>query len=152
MSERSSFSKLKAFLQNDVLRWAFWLTVLLFVIIYLFESKRKQRPIPVQKKVNNPSLDFVKTIGRLYYQRKDNKNLAQKISAHFLGHVRSRYNLNTSQLDSTFEEKLAFKSGYSLELLKEITEQIRSIDDSYEITNEELMTLHEKTDNFINKP
>ena len=111
-SERSAFSKLATFLENEVLSWAFWLTLLLFGIIYLVESKRKQRAVPALKKLNNTSIDFVKTVGRLYYQRKDNKNLAQKIAAHFLGYVRSTYNLHTSQLDEAFIEKLSYKSGF----------------------------------------
>ncbi len=150
--ERSAFSKLKAFLNNEVLRWAFWLTILLFAIVYLVESKRKQRVIPVHKKLNNTSLDFVKTVGRLYYQRKDNKNLAQKIATHFLGHVRNRYNLQTSQLDEQFEKALAYKSGCPEELVRDIVSGIQNVEESYEISDEELMAFNEKIDNFINKP
>lgn len=151
-SENSAFSKLGTFLRNEVLRWAFWLSILLFAIVYIFESKRKQRVIPEVKKLNNTSLDFVKTIGRLYYQRKDNRNLARKMIAHFLGHVRNRYNLPTSQLNVDFEEKLAYKSGYPVTLVNEIIGQVRSVEDSYEVTDDELMAFKDKIDNFINKP
>jgi hypothetical protein len=48
-ADRSAFSKLATFLENEVLRWAFWLTILLFALIYLFESKRKQRMVPSLK-------------------------------------------------------------------------------------------------------
>lgn len=151
-SERSAFSKLGTFLKNEVLRWAFWLTILLFALIYLVESKRKQRVIPTIKKLNNSSLDFVKTVGRLYYQRKDNKNLAQKIAAHFLGHIRARYNLNTSQLDEKFEEKLAYKSGQPLVAVQEVINELRSLELAYEMTDEELLSFNNKIDKFINKP
>lgn len=151
-ADKSAFSKLDTFLKNDVLRWAFWLTVLLFGIVYLFESKRKQRVIPTIKKLNNTSLDFVKTIGRLYFQRKDNKNLAKKIATHFLGHVRSRYNLPTSQLDETFRQKLAYKSGYPAALVDEIVGHIESLDEAEMISDEELLSFNDKIDNFINKP
>jgi hypothetical protein len=151
-SGNSAFSKLGTFLRNEVLRWAFWLSLLLFAIVYIFESKRKQRVIPQVKKLNNTSLDFVKTIGRLYYQRKDNKNLARKMSAHFLGHIRNRYNLQTSQLNDEFEEKLAFKSGYPITLVKDVIGQVRSVEDSYEVSDDELMAFNDKIDTFINKP
>ena len=150
-ANRSAFSKLGTFLNNEVLRWAFWLTLLLFAIVYLVESKRKQRAIPSIKKLHNSSLDFVKTVGRLYYQRKDNKNLAHKIAAHFLGYIRNRYNLNTSQLDEDFEERLAYKSGYPLAAVKEITGEIRSLDEAIELSDDELLALNEKIDKFINK-
>jgi len=148
---KSAFSKLATFLENDVLRWAFWLTILLFSIIYLFESKRKQRIIPSIKKLNNTSLDFVKTIGRLYYQRKDNKNLASKISTHFLGHVRTTYNMSTSQLDEDFANRLAFKSGYPVTLVQEVIDDIGKMEESYVVTDEELLIFSDKIDTFINK-
>lgn len=148
---KSTFSKLGTFLENDVLRWAFWLTIILFGIIYLFESKRKQRVIPSIRKLNNTSLDFVKTIGRLYYQRKDNKNLALKISTHFLGYVRTTYNMPTSQLNEEFINKLAFKSGYPVTLVKGVIEEIKNIEDAYMVTDDELLAFNDKIDTFINK-
>jgi hypothetical protein len=148
-AKKSTFSKLGTFLNDDVLRWAFWLTIALFGIIYIFESKRKQRIIPSIKKLNNPSLDFVKTIGRLYYQRKDNKNLAQKISTHFLGHIRATYNMSTSQLNDDFVNRLAFKSGCTVSLVKEMIDEIRKIDEAYEVSDEELLVFSEKIDKFI---
>jgi hypothetical protein len=151
-AHRSAFSKLKAFLSNEVLRWAFWLTILLFAIGYLVESKRKQRVIPIQKKLNNTSLDFVKTVGRLYYQRRDNKNLAQKMSTHFLSHVRNRYNMNTSQLDGEFESRLAYKSGRPVTVVKDIISGIQQAEANVEVSDDELMAFNEKIDTFINKP
>jgi hypothetical protein len=149
--KKSTFSKLGTFLANDVLRWAFWLTIALFGIIYIFESKRKQRVIPSIKKLNNTSLDFVKTIGRLYYQRKDNKNLAQKISTHFLGYIRTTYNMSTSQLNDDFVNRLAFKSGYSAALVNDVLSEIKKIDDAYDVSYEELIAFSDKIDKFINK-
>ena len=149
--KKSTFSKLSTFLNNEVLRWAFWLAIILFGIIYLFESKRKQRIIPSVKKLNNTSLDFVKTIGRLYYQRKDNKNLAQKISTHFLGHIRTTYNMSTSQLNDDFVNRLAFKSGYPVTLVNEVLSEIKKIDEAYDVSDEELLAFNDKIDKFINK-
>jgi hypothetical protein len=144
----SGFSKLSVFLKNDVLMWAFWLTVTLFSVIYLFESKRKQRIVPILKGLKNSSLDFVKTVGQLYYQRKDNKNLAAKMAAHFLVHVRTRYNLQTSQLDDQFETLLAFKSGADKQSINNIIQYIRVIDVQYEVSDEELLSFNENIEKF----
>lgn len=150
-ASRSAFSKLGAFLQNEVLRWVFWLTVLLFAIIFIFESKRKQRMVPVVKKPDNSSLDFVKTVGRLYFQRKDNKNLAAKITTHLLGHIRTRYNMQTSQLDHQFKEKLAYKSGHSLQFVNTLVDEIANIETASQLSDEQLMAYSDKIDTFINK-
>lgn len=148
-NKREGFSKLAPFLNNDILSWAFWLTVLLFAIIYLFESKRKQNIVPVIPPVKNASLDFVKTIGRLYFQRKDNKNLALKMSAHFLDHVRGRYHIPTSVLNDEFENKLAYKSDYDKTAIRDIVYSIKTLPDQLSLTDEELLTFNEKLERFI---
>ncbi|MEO8584232.1 MAG: DUF4350 domain-containing protein [Flavitalea sp.] len=147
-NERSGFSKMGAFLKNPVLRWAFWLTIILFVIIYLFESKRKQKMVPIVKGLKNSSLDFVKTVGRLYYQRRDNKNLASKMAIHFLSHVRTRYNIQTSQLDDQFETMLAFKSGADKASINSIIQYIRAIVDHAEVGDSDLLSFNENIQNF----
>ena len=145
----TGFSKLQPFLNNDILKWAFWLVAVLFAIIYLFESKRKQAIVPVIPPVKNASLDFVKTIGRLYFQRKDNKNLALKMSAHFLDNVRNRYNLPTSVLNDEFENKLAYKSDYDKAAIHDIVYTINTLPDQLSVTDEELLAFNDKLKKFI---
>jgi hypothetical protein len=36
--------------------------------------------------------------------------------------------------------------------VKEIVQQIRSLEDMYQLTDEELLSFNDKIDNFINKP
>jgi hypothetical protein len=148
-SSKGRFSKLSAFLNNEILRWAFWLVVLLFTIIYLFESKRKQSIVPIIAPIKNASLDFVKTIGRLYYQRRDNKNLAIKMSAHFLDNVRHRYNISTSLLNEEFENKLAYKSDYDRAAIRDIVYTIKTIPDQFSVTDEELLAFNNKLEKFL---
>ena len=148
-AKNKGFSKLAPFLNNEILRWAFWLTVALFAIIYLFESKRKQVIVPVIPAVRNASLDFVKTIGRLYFQRKDNKNLALKMSAHFLDNIRNRYNLPTSVLNDEFENKLAYKTDYDKSAIHDIVYTIKTLPDQISMTDEELLNFNYKLEKFI---
>src|SRR6266496_5711388 len=103
-----------------------WLTVLLgfpalkaalltaifaLLLFVLLEMRRKQRYIPFLPKPKNESLDFVKTIGRLYYDKGDHKNLCHKMAAYFLEYVRSRYKLATNNLNENFIKLLQYKSG-----------------------------------------
>ncbi|MBE2281555.1 MAG: DUF4350 domain-containing protein [Ignavibacteriaceae bacterium] len=65
------------------LKWAYYL-VLLGVFIYIFvERKRKQRIIPIINPPANDSLEFVKTVGQLYFQKGNHHNLALKKIHHF---------------------------------------------------------------------
>jgi len=124
---------------------AMWLMLLLMAFIYAFESKRKQRIIPVIQPLKNASVDFVKTIGRLYFQRRDNQNLAQKIVVHFQDHVRSKYGIRLSFNDPEFETKLAWKTGYDPKALKDLLYYINNV--QY-ITEAGLLELNRKLEHF----
>jgi len=143
-----NFSALQFIMANQSLRWAFWIILLLFFFIYLFESKRRQRLIPAKAAVRNSSLDFVKTIGRLYYQRKDNGNLAHKMSTHFLDHVRTKYNLSTASLDEDFVNRLSYKSGFSKEGLTGLVNLIRTFQLDPYLTDEQLLQFNKKIEEF----
>jgi len=144
----SNFNSLQVILGNKSLSSAFWLVLLLFAFIYLFESKRKQRIIPIIKPHQNTSLDFVKTVGRLYYQYRDNKNLGMKMSAHLMEYIRQKYNLSTGIVDTEFISKLAFKSGYPAEQLNEMIYKAKMINDFDNVTDHDLMEFHRQTEAF----
>ncbi len=144
----ANFSAFRFILSNRSLRWAFWILLFLFGLIYLFESKRKQRVIPDLSPMNNASLDFVKTIGRLYYQRRDNGNLAAKISSHFLDHVRTRYNITTTDTDEAVAQKLSYKTGLDKEELLSLLGRVKYYQQEPYVTDDELMNYNKTIQGF----
>jgi len=146
-----NYSALHFILSNRSLRWAFWLTLILFLLIFLVESKRKQRAIAEIPKLRNASEDFVKTVGRLYYQQKNNQNLAGKMTHAFLENIRSAYNIPTSVLDDEFSQKLAFRTGKNLNEIRELLQYIHDARLNTSLTDKEIMDLHLKINHF-NKP
>jgi hypothetical protein len=149
--DANDFSAFSWMMKQPALAWTLWLLLLLFLMVYLFESKRKQRIIPVKPKLKNASVDFVKTIGRLYFQRRDNKNLASKMITQFLEQVRQHYNMPTSNLDEAFEQKLAYKSGHSATEVKDLVYHLKMVQDRPLITDELLMEFNNKLEMFTNK-
>jgi len=145
---KKDFSALQVIMSNRGLEAAFWLILLLFLLIYLFESKRRQRIIPVVPPLKNSSLDFVKTIGRLYYQYHDNQNLGQKMTAHLLDHIRTKYNIATTVLDEHFVNQLAYKSGYDRQKLHNMIYRAKMMNDFGEVTDEDLAEFHKQTEEF----
>jgi hypothetical protein len=142
------FSALRFILSNRSLRWAFWLTLLLFLLMFIVEFKRKQRPVAEIPALQNVSVDFVKTVGRLYFQQKNNQNLAAKMVAAFLENIRSAYNLSTSMLNEEFAHKLAFRTGRPV---NEIMQLIQSIHESRlnpDLSDQEIMDLHQQLNQF----
>jgi hypothetical protein len=90
------FYELGKLLQNPAFGPAFLTLLLLLALFVLLEAKRRQRAIPERAPRANESMDFVKTIGRLYYEKGDHRNLGVKMVQHFTEYIRARYQL---QLD-----------------------------------------------------
>lgn len=111
------------------MRAAMLLALLTALLYILFQSKRRQRAIAVIPPLKNDSVTFVETIGRLYFNRRDHRNLALKMSHQFLDWVRNTYYINTAHLDGRFIQQLAHKSGMSEEatgMLVQMLNQIRN--------------------------
>lgn len=104
-------SDLGVLLQYAATRWALLLAVFALVVYVLFESKRRQRIIPEIAPPENTSASFVETVGRLYYNKGNHQNLAEKMTQHFLEWARSRFHLNTTTLNDNFAQQLSAKSG-----------------------------------------
>jgi hypothetical protein len=130
---------------------AIWVLLLLLLVYALLEMRRKQRFIPLMMKPRNDSLDFVKTIGRLYYDKGDHKNLSRKMSAYFMEHVRNRYKLATGTLDDNFVQQLQFKSGMEEAEIRNIVTFIRYTEDAPVINQAELAQFHRQLEAFYKK-
>ncbi len=142
---------LKVLFSYPALKWAM-ITALLTLLLYvLLEMRRKQRYIPVITKPRNDSMDFVKTIGRLYYDKGDHKNLCRKMSAYFLEHVRNRYKLPTTELNDDFIKKLQFKTGVDESEIRGIVFFIRDMESAPAISNHQLHYFHKQLESFYNK-
>jgi hypothetical protein len=135
-------------LNNLSFSYGLWLLLLLLLLIYLIESKRRQRPIPVIQPLQNTSLDFVRTIGRLYFQRRDNHNLASKMVMHFQDLVRTRYNLTACALDEELAARLAHRTGYQQEALSRLIGYMRVLPSKAYVPDEELMDFHRQLEAF----
>jgi hypothetical protein len=142
---------LRFILSNEPLRWAYYLTMIALILFIVFEAKRKQRIIPVIKPLANTTLEFITTIGNLYYQRGDHKNLAEKKIQYFFDYVHTHYALPTSKRDETFITLLARKSGKDAALVNELTLMIDRILASVRISEEELLQLNTQLEKFQSK-
>lgn len=128
------------------------LTAILTLLVYvLLEMRRKQRYIPKIVKPKNDSLDFVKTIGRLYFDKGDHKNLSRKMSAYFLEHVRNKYKLPTGTLDDSFIKNLQYKSGAEEQEIRDIVSFINQLDEIVVVSHKKLAVFHKQLESFYKK-
>jgi hypothetical protein len=121
------------------------LGVLLYVI---FNSKRRQREVPIIPPVINTSVEFAETIGQLYYNKLDHKNIAEKMIAHFLEKIRTIFNIVTNRLDGDFCIRLSKKTGATLEEVQELLKQIDVVKQSDSISESTLVNLYKHIQQF----
>jgi hypothetical protein len=139
---------LSVLFRYEAFKWAM-ITTIAAILIYIFlEMRRKQRMIPIRTVLRNDSLDFVQTIGRLYYDQKDHKDLSKKMFVFFMDHIRTRYKISTDIPDSSFINALHIKSGYALSEVKNLVDSIEYVNRSRQITEKEVIKFYEQLEMF----
>ncbi|MBC8042877.1 MAG: hypothetical protein IAF08_05475 [Rhizobacter sp.] len=151
VGRRESRTPLRYILSNEALRWAYYLTIASALLFITFESKRRQRIIPVVAPPPNMAVEFVETVGRLYYQNGDHKDLATKKITFFLDDLRSSYMVRTTAFDAEFYETLARKSGIAESDLKTLFTFITQQGMRSSVSEIDLKQLSAMIDNFYKK-
>lgn len=139
---------LKVLWQYPSFKWALWAAMATLLLYTLSEMRRRQRLIPVIKPPVNDSLDFVRTLGRLYYDKSDHHNLAKKMASYFLDEVRTKYFISTQNLDAEFINDLHQKSGHPVTGLQDIVFFMQRLDAHNIITETELARFYQQLETF----
>lgn len=131
---------------------AAWLIFLYGLVVFIFfRAKRMQRVIPITKPLQNTTLDFVQTIGNLYFQKGDATNITEKKIIYFLDKIRRKYYIDTHILDENFIRKLHLKSGKEIQLIEKIVWFIQWFKKNNQATEKELLRLNELMEGFWEK-
>lgn len=130
------------------LKWAYYVAIVGVLLLLLFKAKRQQRIIPVIKPLKNTSIEFTQTIGDLYFQHKDYTNIIAKKITYFFEIVRSKYYLNTQQLDDRFITKLSQKSGNTLEDTQQLIQLIAHLKEKAVHSEQDLIALNNQMEEF----
>lgn len=145
---RRSNGMITVLMKNQSFRAALLLLLTLVILFVLQEMRRKQRMIPIVTRPENDSLDFVKTIGRLYHEKGNHIDLVRKMSAYFLEHIRNKYKLSTSQLDEEFVSAVQAKTGQPESTIRGIVSFIKYIQDASHVSDEQLADFHKQLEEF----
>lgn len=143
-----SQTPLRVVLASRPLRWALFILLFTLIIFVFFESKRRQRIIPLITPLKNLSVEFVETLGRLYYRQQDHKKLAKKRVVYWKDFVRRTYNLKTDQLSDEFQIDLAKKSGRNQDEIEMLIKSIDKVESGAGINQEELMRMEKQLNAF----
>ncbi len=139
---------LRVILSKPPLKAAYFLSLASIILFIIFQSKRTQRIIPIQEKQRNATMDFVETVSRVYYNQQNHRNIALKKVTYLLDNIRSRYGIQTQNLDAAFVQRLALKSGVPHEQLKEMVSMVHRVRSNETVLAPELMHLSRLIDEF----
>ncbi len=148
---QESESDLRFILSNPQLRWAYYILLAFIGVFLIFQSKRRQRAIPIYTPPKNSTLEFVETTGRLYFQQKNHSNLAHKKILFFLEKIRTKYYMSTSALDDAFVETLSSKSGVPQEEIRTLILYFQKIRGNFQLNEFHLLELNKKIESFYTK-
>ena len=82
-------------LSQPSLKWAYFTLIISLIFFVIFRGRRDQRVIPIIKPLANTTLEFVETVGNLYFKQSNHKNIADKKITYFLDFIRIKYSLKT---------------------------------------------------------
>ena len=145
----NSKSTIGTIMKYPPLAKAFFIAIGLLLLYIFFNSKRRQRIVPVIKPTQNTSIAFAEAIAGLYLNKKDNKIIADKIITYFNEHVRSKYFITINVNDPGYADVLNRKSGVALEITNELSSAIKKINSSSTVTDLELLNLNTLTEKFF---
>jgi hypothetical protein len=107
-------------LDNQSLKWAWYILLFLIVLFFMFKIKRTQRVIPVLKRKENSSISYAETISNLYYVHSNHNQILKNKHQHWLHFIRTNLNIQTNEITSKTIELISQKSGVSIDSIKTI--------------------------------
>jgi hypothetical protein len=144
-------SPMRVFLGNAQLKAAYYLALFSLLIFVLYEVKRRQRIIPVIKPLENSTVDFVNVVGQVYYERRDNINIARKKMQYFWAYARETYRLKTNRPGPEFVEELVNRTGVTVDIARELSGAFIFISTHDIVTDQELIRLNQLIEQFYNQ-
>ncbi len=142
-----SQSEMRFILSNPPLKYAWWLFLAGIVLFIFFNAKRRQRIIPIIPPKQNKSVEFVKSIGNLYLNEGDSRDMMVKKAQYFLHRVRMELLIDTQKLDEEFINKLHLKTGKSIEKITEAVDFIKKSQQSqFILSNRDLIKMNKILD------
>lgn len=141
-------SELAYILNDRALRMAWYILLFGVLVYFIFKGKRRQRVIPVVEPPKNTSLEFIETVGRLYFVKHDHRGIARKRFIFFLDYLRTRYFVDTSVRDSKLIEDVSKKSGIAERTVAALFKVAGNLEKVNYISQEDLQQFNRQIEYF----
>jgi hypothetical protein len=144
-------SILQFILDHPPLAWSLILLIVGAVLYGIFKGKRMQKVIPAAESKENTSLGYINTLSSLYLQENKHTKLVRLKERTFLNFIAEHYYITTKEIDPKFISKVAVKSQIEPEKIAEIFDTFRKLEQIPDVTDDELILLHQKIEYFYKK-
>lgn len=144
-------SPVRYILTQPSLQMAYYLMLFTLLMYMVVESRRRQRIIPVVKPLENKSLDYVKTVGSLYFNQKNNPDLARKKIIYFKDFIREHYFIHRVSATGECVLLVSAKSGLPVEEVKQLLEIVSFYETSTKVSDDGLIGLNQKIEQFYKR-
>lgn len=141
-------SPLQYILEQPPLAWAWYTLVGMGLLFMLFRTKRRQRVIPVYEPPKNTSMQFLQTIGFLYYQKSSHQQVAVQAIKLLRTFVKERYGLQWRDQNADFLRQLSNRSGVDHDLVMSIAKDVQNIPRYTALVETELVKFHQRLERF----
>ena len=138
-------------LSRPPLKMAYFLVLISLVLYMIFMGKRKQRPVPVIQPPINTSVKFAETLGRLYFQQQDHRNLVEKKIRFFNEYIRTTYFISNKSENELFYKRLSLKSGVKEETIKKIYHKGKHLITKQKVSGDDAIQFNQLLETFYRK-
>lgn len=140
---------MRVVLSQPAFRWAYWLTVLGLLLLFFVRAKREQRAIPVVEPPANASKQFAETMGALYFNQSNNRNLALKKIAILKEYIARKLYLQDVRFVEDEIKYLSNKSGHDEAFIAKMLKLVNSIQNTTVVSDGQLTVLNRTINRFI---
>ncbi|MCF6242290.1 MAG: hypothetical protein L3J74_13200 [Bacteroidales bacterium] len=135
--------------KNKALRHAYQLVLLIAVLYFLVNAKRKQRAIPVIELPKNSSLEFAGTLANLYLNNTNHRDILLKRYLFWTDFLREKYYLSTESIESKdAADIISQKTGAEISCIKEIIRRYKLALNNKYISAEKLIKFNKLLEKF----
>ncbi|SDX86222.1 protein of unknown function [Lutibacter oricola] len=143
-------SPLHYLLSSKQLKWAYYMALIGVLFFIVFNGKRTQRIIPIITPLKNQTLAFTRTISNMYFEKSEHKNIAEHKINYLLEFIRTKLHIPTTQIDDTFYNYVAQRSGYDYDKVVQLFKFCDEIHMRNQISENDLVKLNRMIENFKN--
>jgi len=135
-------------LQQDSLKYAWWLLLIAALLYTLFTAKRRQKVIPVLVEKTNTSLEFVKMISSLHFQNGNHRDIGRKRIKYFYYYIKMKYGIHIQNLAEANQARLAEKSKVESSIVQAVATEFDRLENQRFYDEEMLIDLQNSLESF----